>query len=94
MDNHQGAGPQSRSPTKAGATGSAVQSPLLSCMMTVGHEFHDAFQKGPFRMLPGHDLTLHILGAQHFCSRHWHGHHAQNSHQEPEAGNWNSGKEI
>lgn len=44
---------QSRSHTKAGATGSDFQSQLLSCMMTVGHEFHDVFQKGPFRMLPG-----------------------------------------
>lgn len=80
---------------KAGATGSDFQSHLLSCMMTtVGHEFHDVFQKGPFRMLPGHDLTLHILDAQHFCSRHWDGHHAQSSHREPQAGNWNPGKEI
>lgn len=30
-------------------------------LLTVGHEFHDIFRKGPSRMSPGHDLTLHIL---------------------------------
>lgn len=45
--------------------------PLLSlCLMTVGHEFHEIFQKGPFRMSLGHDLTLNILCAWHFCSGH------------------------
>lgn len=42
----------------------------------------------------GHDLTLHILFAQHFCSRPQGGHPAQRSHREPQAGNWNSGMEI
>lgn len=63
-------------------------------LMTVGHEFHEKFQKGPFRMSLGHDLTLHILDAPHFCSRPWGGHHAQLSRLEPRAGNWNSGIDV
>lgn len=43
------------------------------------------FSKGSIRMLLGHDLTLHILYAQHFCSRPWAGHHAQIFHHELQA---------
>lgn len=69
--------------------------PLLPLwLMTVGHEFHEKFQKGPFRMSLGHDLTLHILDAQHFCSGPWGGHHARLSHLEPQARNWNSGIDV
>ena len=63
-------------------------------LMTVGHEFHETFQKGPFRMSLELDLTLHILYAQHFCSGPWAGHPAQCSHLEPQARKWNSRIEI
>lgn len=71
-----------------------VQRLRLLWLMTVGHEFHELFQKGPFRISLGHDLTLHILHAQNLCSGLWGGHHAQCSHLEPQAGKWNSGIEI
>lgn len=70
-----------------GLSSSHVWWQLVMNFMTFSRRVH-------FGCCRGHDLTLHILDAQHVCSRHWDGHHAQSSHQEPRAGNWNPGKEI